>query len=66
MTSSTAKTLYEFLREHHSVSGPEGSNFTHTRIGNGQDIKGGSYNIPPTELHTFYRLYCDEVFKFNR
>jgi len=65
-TSSTAKTLYEFLREHLAVSGPEGSNFTHTRIGNGQDIKACSYSIPPSDLPTFYRLYCDEVFKYGR
>ena len=65
-TSSTAKTLYEFLRDHLAVSGPEGSNFTHTRIGNGQDIKACSYSIPPADLPTFYRLYCDHVFKNER
>jgi P4 family phage/plasmid primase-like protien len=65
-TTSSAKTLYEFLKEHPAVSGPEGSNFTHTRIGNGQDIKTGSYCILPHDLPTFYRLYCNEVFKFKR
>ena len=64
--TSSEKTLYEFLRGHLATSGPEGSNYTHTRIGNGQDIKACAYSIPPSELHTFYGLYCDHVFKFGK
>lgn len=66
MASSTANTLYEFLKSHLATSGPNGSNYTHTRIGNGQDIKACAYSIPPTELQTFYRLYCDHVFKHGK
>ena len=66
MSSAPANTLYEFLRDHVATSGPEGSNYTHTRIGNGLDIKACAYCIPTDELHTFYRLYCDHVFKFGK
>ena len=67
MTSkSTPNTLYEFLADHKAVSGTDGSNYTHTRIGNGQDIMACAYSIPPADLQTFYRLYCDHVFKRNR
>ena len=65
-TMSTPSTLYDFLREHKAVSGENGSNYTHTRIGNDKDIQKASYSIPPEKLQTFYRLYCDYVFKQNR
>lgn len=64
--TSSASTLYEFLRDHPASSGPEGSNYTHTRIGNGQDIKASAFSIPPSELQTFYRLYCHHVFKLGK
>ena len=66
ISTSSANTLYEFLRGHLATSGPDGNNYTHARIGNGQDIKGCSYSIPAEDLQTFYRLYCDHVFKFGR
>lgn len=63
---NTMSTLYEFLKEHKAVTGANGSNFTHTRIGNGADIYSGTYSIPPEKLPTFYRLYCVDVFKYKK
>lgn len=65
-TMSTPSTLYEFLKENKAISGTNGSNYTHTRIGNGTDIMACAYSIPPEKLQTFYRLYCDHVFKYKK
>ena len=63
---NTMSTLYDFLKEHKSVTGANGSNFTHTRIGNGKEAYSGSFSIPPEKMQTFYRLYCDYVFKYKK
>jgi P4 family phage/plasmid primase-like protien len=65
-TTTIPSTLYEFLKDNKASSGENGSNYTHTRIGNGTDIMACAYSISPEKLQTFYRLYCDHVFKYKR
>lgn len=55
---SSYKTLNEFLRNHKaSPANP----ITHTRIGNGKDIYGGSYSIPADKMDTFNQLYFKHI-----
>lgn len=52
--------LTDFLIKHNG-KGSDG-NFTHTRIGDGERIYGGTYNIGFDDLPTFYELYYDHIF----
>jgi len=52
--------LTDFLIKHNG-KGSDG-NFTHTRIGDGERIYGGTYNIGFDNLPTFYQLYYDHIF----
>ena len=56
--------LTDFLIKHNG-KGSDGT-FTHTRIGDGERIYGGTYNISYAELPTFYQLYYDHIFIKNQ
>jgi P4 family phage/plasmid primase-like protien len=56
--------LIDFLIKH-NAKGSDGT-FTHTRIGDGKKIYGGTYNISSDELPTFYQLYYDHIFIKNQ
>ena len=61
--------LSDFLTKHTANKNPQNGNniITHTRIGNQElNVYGGSFNIPPAELSTFYQLYHEHVFVKNR
>lgn len=61
-TSSTHNitTLNDYLSKHKAL---DGDPITHTRIGDKElNIYGGKYNIPNTDLSTFYRVYYESIF----
>ena len=59
--------LNDFLIHHKYVKRPESSGPTHTRIGDEKSkIYGGSYDIPPEQRNTFWKLYHKEIVAKNK
>jgi P4 family phage/plasmid primase-like protien len=64
-TSSHYKDLSEFMTKHSICSNNNNEHLevTHTRIGNkDQNIYGGKFHIPPSDLPLFFRLYYEDIF----
>ena len=63
MSTSTTHniiSLNDYLSKHKAN---DGDPITHTRIGDKElNIYGGKYNIPSSDLTTFYRVYYDSIF----
>ena len=56
----------EYLRFLQTHVASDAKSATHTRIPNEQKgIYAGKYNIPPSELDQFYKLYYNQVFLLN-
>ena len=63
MSTSTTHniiSLNDYLSKHKAN---DGDPITHTRIGDKElNIYGGKYNIPSSDLTTFYRVYYESIF----
>ena len=63
--SSHCKDLSEFMTKHSICNNNNNEHLevTHTRIGNkDQNIYGGKFHIPPSDLPLFFRLYYEDIF----
>jgi hypothetical protein len=59
------KDLSDFMTKHSICNNNNNENLevTHTRIGNkDQNIYGGKFHIPPSDLPLFFRLYYEDIF----
>lgn len=60
-SKTTAYTGFKDFTIKHIRKAGDSSDITHTRIGDGAEIKGGSYHIPDDKLSLFWQYYYRDV-----